>query len=347
VEPADERHRVGAACDHRHAAARADEASAVLDAANHRIIVFGGHDHTASFNDVWQLAEWATNLTQLQPIGTPPSARFGHTAIYDPGSQRMIVFGGDDGTASSDLWQLTLGAIPRWTQLLPSGTAPSARRNHSAIYDPNANRTIVFGGTSGAPLGDLWSLALTGAPEWVQMAPSGSAPSARFGHSAVFVPGQNAVYVFGGRAISDQNDLWKPRCRRPPPGASWFQTERFPLPATATDDVRPRPHSPSGGKNTPWAPLGDVRELTFTPVLAWTDRTRRTTVRCGNSGDLRPRHEPDRHVCRGERRLSRRRWKVLSGRARAMAVREIFAAVPGTLPTCPCLSGGDCCGWVW
>ena len=55
--------------------------------------------------------------------GTPPAGRYGHSAVYDAGADRMIVFGGTGGSVLGDTWALAL-AVPAWTQLTPSGTPP-------------------------------------------------------------------------------------------------------------------------------------------------------------------------------------------------------------------------------
>ena len=34
---------------------------------------------------------------KLQPTGRSPSERHGHSAVYDPESQSMLIFGGDEG----------------------------------------------------------------------------------------------------------------------------------------------------------------------------------------------------------------------------------------------------------
>ena len=79
-------------------------------------------------------------------------ARSGHSAIYDPVRDRMVVFGGYSGTGYTyflnDVWVLSLAGMPAWTQLTPTGTPPSARYGHSAIYDPVRDRMVVFGGGS-------------------------------------------------------------------------------------------------------------------------------------------------------------------------------------------------------
>ena len=81
---------------------------------------------------------WATN--------PPPSGRSEHTAIYDPVRDRMVVFGGYDGTLRNDVWALSLSGSPAWSALAPAGSPPSARYGHTAIYDPVRDRMVVFGG---------------------------------------------------------------------------------------------------------------------------------------------------------------------------------------------------------
>src|SRR5271170_2158174 len=81
--------------------------------------------------------------TQLSPSGTPPVARGGTTGVYDPTSNRMIVFGGLDagGNNLNDVWALTnangLGGASQWINLIPNGAtgSPPARSGHSAVYD--------------------------------------------------------------------------------------------------------------------------------------------------------------------------------------------------------------------
>jgi hypothetical protein len=44
-----------------------------------------------------------------------------------------------------------------WLKLLPGGTPPTGRIDHTAIYDPVGNRMVVFGGLGGSGmLNDVW-----------------------------------------------------------------------------------------------------------------------------------------------------------------------------------------------
>ena len=182
------------------------EHSAIHDPVRDRIVVFGGFD-----NDVWALSlAGAPAWTLLTPLGTPPSGRGGHSAIYDPVRDRMVVFGGLSDSCLNDVWALALGGTPAWTQLTPSGTPPSARGHHTAIYDPLGDRMVVFGGLVGPADGnDVWALSLASTPAWTQLTPSGTPPSARHGHSAIYDPVRERMVVFGGQDGSGfLNDVW-------------------------------------------------------------------------------------------------------------------------------------------
>src|SRR5437879_5428382 len=80
--------------------------------------------------------------TQLQTTNDPP-ARFRHSAVYDPVTNRMIIFGGttanDGGSFLSDVWVLTNanglnGNSSPWVQRTPIGGPPDGRSQNGAIY---------------------------------------------------------------------------------------------------------------------------------------------------------------------------------------------------------------------
>ncbi len=195
-----------------------DGHTAVYDSTGDRMIVFGGQDDGAVRNDVWVLTK-ATSPSYpawiaLAPTGTPPAPRTHASAVYDPATNRMIVYGGDDGAgtpvAYGDAWVLTnangLGGTPAWLPLAATG-APAARSGHAAAYDRGSNRMIVFGGnatpgTCGGALADVQVLAnangLGGSPAWTALAPTGTAPSARWHHGAAYDDATGRLIVTGG-----------------------------------------------------------------------------------------------------------------------------------------------------
>jgi len=186
--------------------------SAIYDSVRDRMVVFGGYSGS-DLNDVWALSlAGPPAWTQLTTSGTPPSARYSHSAIYDPGRDRMVVFGGGNSISPyylNDVWALSLAGPPAWTQLIPSGTLPTARDLHSAIYDPVRDRMVVFGGHDGTNgRNDVWALSLAGTPAWTQLTPSGTPPSARYDHSAIYDPVRDRMVVLGGYSSSYLNDVW-------------------------------------------------------------------------------------------------------------------------------------------
>jgi len=209
-------------------APRSDQ-SAVYDPGTNRMIIFGGGLGFASpcANDVWALSNangtgGSPTWTRLSPSGTPPPPRLRHAALYDAGTNTMIVYGGNDcfSTRYGDLWVLShangQGGTPTWTQLSPTGPAPLGRQDLSAVYDSANNRMIVYGGEEGVPSLDpnVWVLTNAngsgGEPAWIQLSIAGDAPPARQFHSAVYDSSNNIMTVFGGRNESGQalNDVW-------------------------------------------------------------------------------------------------------------------------------------------
>jgi hypothetical protein len=250
---------------------------AIYDPLRDRIVVFGGYDES-HLNDVWTLSLAGTPAwTLLTPSGTPPSARYGHTTIYDPVRDRMVVFGGSGSGYLNDVWALSLAGSPAWTQLMPSGTPPSARAYHTAIYDPIRDRIVVFGGAGSDYLFDVWALSLAGTPAWTRLNPSGTPPSARAHHSAIYDPVRDRMVVFGGgyystfgswtyfndvRALSLADTLaWTQLTPSgTPPSGRWGHSAIY-------DPVRDR-MVVFGGYGGSY--LNDVRALSLAGTPAWT-----------------------------------------------------------------------------
>ncbi len=201
------------------------------------MIVFGGNPNYGSCygtaNDVWVLENangvGTPNWIQLSPTGELPSQCNSHTSVYDPATNRMIVFGGYTGVTRDDVWVLENAngldatghpATPKWTQLSPTGGPPDPRAHHSAVYDPATNRMIVFGGWNGPSYNDVWVLenanGVVGTPTWIPLSPdpdpvTGQPPVTRELHTAVYNPLTNRMIVFAGQTRPTNvtlNDVW-------------------------------------------------------------------------------------------------------------------------------------------
>ncbi len=189
-------------------------AVAVYDAPNDRMLVFGGDDSTTYRHDTWQLAFSGTPMmwTELLPSGVPPAGRSAPGAVIDPVAQRMVLFGGGPVVKGStvqydDTWAMTLNGTPVWTNSI---TEPGTRESPSVIYDPLRRRMILFGGYTGSTyLNDTWALSLVGSPAWAQLNLSGTPPTPRYQHRAVYDPVRDRMLVFGGRgaSVTDHNDV--------------------------------------------------------------------------------------------------------------------------------------------
>jgi hypothetical protein len=95
-------------------------------------------------------ADWTT-------IGIRTSLASG-SAVYDPGSQEIIVLQLDAGTG----WHLPVDASADWRPLAISGGPLPPRSDARVAFDGARRRVLVFGGnsTTAGVLSDLWALQL-------------------------------------------------------------------------------------------------------------------------------------------------------------------------------------------
>jgi len=123
----------------------ARESSALAyDAHRGAVVLFGGGREAGStvYGDTW---EWDGNdWTQRLDLPTSPPARWAHNMTYDEDRQRVILFGGLVGVASTfdDTWEYD---GQTWTQVTAS-PRPSARWDAGLAYGLLNNRTVLFGG---------------------------------------------------------------------------------------------------------------------------------------------------------------------------------------------------------
>ena len=194
-------------------------AAAIYDPVRDRLVMFGGARYDPAppydtwFSEVWALSlSGAMTWTNLTPAVSGPMPRFNATALYDPDNDRMVIYGGAGAAPNyvlGDLWQLSLSGAPAWTPISPSGTPPTARSTPAFLYDPIGRRALLCGGqTSGYPVSDLWSLSLSGAPAWVQLAPGGGPPPDRTEPRMTYDWARTRVLLFGGGSGAARADLW-------------------------------------------------------------------------------------------------------------------------------------------
>jgi len=187
------------------------DASGIYDPVRDRLLVFGGRDGHAAVNDTWSLSFRGTLRWQEErPRGSLPEARDHHSAIYDAGADRMVIFGGenDSGSPVAGGWALSLRGREQWTPVA-TPTTPSARMGQSAIYDPVRSRMVLYGGSPAASilLNEIWSLALGAVPAWTNLTTNDAPPAVRRGTSVVWDSSRHRFLLFGGNRGESESTL--------------------------------------------------------------------------------------------------------------------------------------------
>jgi hypothetical protein len=213
------------------------EYAAVYDYVNQRYLVFAGFygDLQGTYqllNEVWTLSLGVTpTWGHLDIPGPTPGERHSPQWGYDPARNRLLVFGGygrhypgDPYAYLNDVWQLSLDGTPAWTELTPSGTAPSGRLAGVAVYDVLRQRFVGFGGTIGMPV-DTWELDLSGEPAWSTVPTAGASPNGGYGMTSIYDLVRDRMVVFGGSTgggyYGVHNDTWVLNLHSDTP--SWHQ----------------------------------------------------------------------------------------------------------------------------
>lgn len=170
--------------------------AAVYDPVRDAMIVFGGYNRWV-LDDVWILTLSGTPTWSRLTITGEAIARYRHVAFLDVERDRLIVFGGTDGTASGDTWALELSGAHTWSRLDWAGDTPTPRARHSVAVDPVGGRAYVFGGTDGSRRNDLWSFDLREL-RWERVQPAGAPPLRRCEATLVFDSRRERLLLHGG-----------------------------------------------------------------------------------------------------------------------------------------------------
>jgi hypothetical protein len=172
-------------------------ASMVYDAGSERMIVFGGFMFDSGVNsETWAYDPDSHQWERMHPKRNP-SARNYSAMAYDEGSDRVILFGGDDGVdIFGDTWAYDYES-DSWKKMSP-GRSPAARDYSSMVYDPRSDRVVLFGGSADmetAAFDDTWAYDVD-RNEWTQLAVDG--PSARAWHAMAYDAEARKIVLFGG-----------------------------------------------------------------------------------------------------------------------------------------------------
>jgi hypothetical protein len=121
------------------------------------------------------------------PVGTPstsPSPQPSDASSSDPGPPALA-----------------------WAPLA-TDTAPPPREDHTWTLDPTGRVAYLFGGRDGGTVfDDLWRFDLA-TDTWTALAPEGSRPEARLGHTGTWVEGVGLVVWSGQQGSTFFDDIW-------------------------------------------------------------------------------------------------------------------------------------------
>jgi uncharacterized protein (TIGR03437 family) len=191
-----------------------------LDPVRRRVIVIAG-EGAGFFGDAWAYDIQSNAWAQLSGNSSGPDSRYGHSGIYDPKRDRVVISHGFTSAGRfDDTWALDLKSNS-WTDISPSSTRPLRRCLHHAVYVPQSDQMLLYGGCSSGfgpcPQGDLWSFDLA-RNQWTQIATAvNPAPRQRYG--MVFDNTRKKLVLFGGLGGPSLNDTWE----YDPASAAWSQ----------------------------------------------------------------------------------------------------------------------------
>mmetsp|Transcript_6998 Transcript_6998/g.10267 ORF Transcript_6998/g.10267 Transcript_6998/m.10267 type:complete len:494 (+) Transcript_6998:27-1508(+) len=183
-----------------------------------QLIVFGGFDYEPQPDLYVSTADpkkhvyrdcylYDIRYNKWIPLNRGKVGLYGHTAVFDRDSNRMIVFGGRDAESQlrNNVYVLSLvdrsvdQANANWTTIECGGHLPPPRERHSSCI--TKSHLIIYGGwTIGGPKADCYQLDLN-SYQWTKILIKDELlRTPRFAHSAVFHPFSGKMYILGGKS---------------------------------------------------------------------------------------------------------------------------------------------------
>ncbi|XP_034712401.1 kelch repeat-containing protein [Etheostoma cragini] len=167
-------------------------------------ILIGGQGSRMQFckDPMWKLCtedmSWVAAETLAE--GPTPEARIGHTAVHDPDSQRIFVFGGSKNKKWFNDVHILDTQSWKWTMVEAQGKVPPLAYHSCSLF---RGELFVLGGVFPCPnpepdgCSDSLYIFDPHLSIWYQPIVTGDKPSPRSGHSACVMQ-ERKIYVFGG-----------------------------------------------------------------------------------------------------------------------------------------------------
>jgi N-acetylneuraminic acid mutarotase len=163
-----------------------------------KMIMFSGADFRGPFDDTWSYDPAANTWTKLAPSGGSPPPRQQYAMVYDPDTDKVILFGGGRGQPLfNETWSYD-PAKNTWTHLHPEGDVPPNCQGPAMVYDPVSKNIIRFGGmTFTGDENETWAYD-PAKNTWRNLHPSVSPPGQRILPSMVYDPVGRKMVMWGG-----------------------------------------------------------------------------------------------------------------------------------------------------
>ncbi|KAM4537474.1 kelch repeat-containing protein [Odontesthes bonariensis] len=167
-------------------------------------ILIGGQGARMQFckDPMWKLCTEDTSWVAAETLaeGPTPEARIGHTAIYDPESRRIFVFGGSKNKKWFNDVHILDTQSWKWSMVEAQGKVPPLAYHSCSMF---RGELFVLGGVFPRPnpepdgCSDSLYIFDPNLSIWYQPIVTGDKPSSRSGHSACVMQ-ERYIYVFGG-----------------------------------------------------------------------------------------------------------------------------------------------------
>jgi len=191
-------------------------AAITYDQPSGKLIMFGGYDGTGYLGDTWLWDGTSETWSEASPAHLPTAVTL-PMMFMDPVNGHAEMFGGYDGRFYQGItWQWT-GSD--WQQLHPA-TSPSARGASVVANDLARKTVVIWSGLGDVNPNNTWTWDGT---TWTQQNPAQTPPSTYYS-AATWVPGLNAVVMFGGANIGTTTWAWT--------GTNWVTVPTWYAPRT-------------------------------------------------------------------------------------------------------------------
>ena len=183
--------------------------------------LYGGAGGGTTSNQTWEYdgVDW----TLLATTGDP-GERHTFGMCYDEVRNVIVMFGGSNNSyvPNGETWEFDPVTLT-WTNATPAGPNPVARWGCKLAYDISRNRTVLYGGWSGAGFtNNTWEWD---GVSWTQIT-TNNIPSPRDRFGMCYDLARNKIVLFGGISAQESDETWEydgldwtliPTATTPPP----------------------------------------------------------------------------------------------------------------------------------